>query len=284
MSRVAYVNGSYVPHAYATTHVEDRGYQFSDGVYEVICLMHGRLLDEEPHYDRLDFSLGELQIPQPCPRQSLQVIVEEIVRRNRLQEGMVYIQVSRGVAPRNHPFPTDTKPILVVTARHFDHQKFQTVRSTGVKVISLIDGRWNRPDIKSVSLLPNILGKQKAIEAGAFESILINDKGHVTESNATNVWIVNAQGKLQTHPAGSEILNGITRQRLIQIAGERRLPILETPFTMQEMIRAREAFLSASVTGIVPIVQVDEHIIASKKVGDITQQLQNHYANFARQD
>lgn len=283
MSRIAYVNGSYTPHAYASTHIEDRGYQFSDGVYEVVCLMQGRLLDAEPHYDRLDYSLKELQIPQPCPRQSLRVIVDEVLRRNRLHDGMVYIQVSRGIAPRNHPFPAETKPVLVVTARHFDHQKFQTTRSTGVKVISLNNMRWSRPDIKSVSLLPNVLGKQKAMEAGAFEAILINPQGHVTETNATNVWMVNTEGQLQTHPAGSEILNGITRLRLIKIAQEQGLPVLEKPFSLKEMLQGQEAFLSASVTGIVPIIQVDDHVIASKKVGEITRQLQDHYANFARQ-
>lgn len=289
MSRIAYVDGSYGPHAHASTHIEDRGYQFSDGVYEVICLMDGKLLDAEPHYDRLDYSLSELQISQPCPRQSLRVVVDEIIRRNRLQNGMVYIQVSRGIAPRNHPFPKDVKPVLVVTARHFDHLKFQAVRSKGVKVISLDDSRWGRPDIKSVSLLPNILGKQKAIEVDAFEAVLVNNQGNVTEANAMNVWIVtqeeNSKSKhLQTHPVGLEILNGITRRRLILLAKESGFTILEKPFTLEEMIQAQEAFLSASVTGIVPIIQVDEHAIASKKVGDVTRQLQQDYISFAKQD
>lgn len=282
MSRIAYVNGAYVPHQSATTHIEDRGYQFADGVYEVVALMGGELLDLEPHLDRLDYSLAALKIDSPMARPALRHIIGHLLEKNRLQDGMVYLQVTRGVAARNHEFPQKTAPVLVVTCRYVCQDKINHLKRDGVKVISLPDGRWSRPDIKSISLLPNILGKQQAVENGAYEAILINRDGFVTETNSTNFWIMPRQGVLQTYPVSQDILNGITRQRLMQLAAPLGIKIQEQPFTLDEALRAQEAFLSSSVSGIVPVVQINDDKIGTGQPGKIVSQLIQSYQQFSK--
>lgn len=282
MSRIAYVNGSYVPHLQATTHIEDRGYQFADGVYEVVALVDGKLLDFEPHLDRLDYSLNELRIKQPVSRVALRHIIYTVLQKNRLKNGMIYLQVTRGIAPRNHEFPKQSRPILVITCQYVCQKKIGTLRQNGVKVISLPDIRWARPDIKSISLLPNILGKQQAVDKGAYEAILINHDGVITETNSTNFWIISESNVLQTHPASQDILNGITRQRLMQIASSLGLKIKEQPFTLDDAYRAKEAFLSSSISGIVPVIQIDECKIDTGQPGNIVSQLIQNYQQFAK--
>lgn len=282
MSRIAYVNGSYVPHPQATTHIEDRGYQFADGVYEVVALVGGKLLDFEPHLDRLDYSLNELKLAKPVARPVLRHIIHTVLRKNRLQDGMVYLQVTRGVATRNHEFPQHTRPVLVVTCRYVCRKKIEMTKQQGVKVISLPDIRWARPDIKSISLLPNILGKQQAVEKGAYEAILINQDGFVTETNSTNFWIMPERGVLQTHPASQDILNGITRQRLIQLASSLGIKIKEQPFTLVDAYAAEETFLSSSISGIVPVIQIDDCQIGTGQPGNIVSQLNQSYQQFAK--
>ena len=181
MSRIAYVNGRYVRHDLAHVHVEDRGYQFSDGVYEVAAVFGGRVIDEEPHLDRLERSLHELRMDLPIPRNALRLVTREVLRRNRVRDGMVYLQVTRGAATRDHPFPEDAEGAVVLTARSVQWPETAEA-DRGAEVVSIPDGRWGRCDVKSVSLLPNVLAKQDAREQGAYEAWFIDPQGRVTEA------------------------------------------------------------------------------------------------------
>jgi D-alanine transaminase len=222
MSRIAYVNGSYVPHRDAAVHIEDRGYQFADGIYEVVCVKDGRIIDEEPHFERLERSLRELRIAPPMGRPAMRQVTRELLRRNRVTDGIVYTQITRGVARRDHPFPAaGTPPSLVMTSRRIKPQDPKLLEH-GIAVISTPDIRWQRCDIKSVSLLPNILAKQQAREAGAYEAWFVDRDGTVTEGSSTNAWIVTRDGELVTRQLGPAILGGITRRSLIRLASRRR--------------------------------------------------------------
>ncbi|AIK95495.1 D-amino-acid transaminase [Candidatus Odyssella acanthamoebae] len=280
MSRFAYVNGQYVPQPEASTHIEDRGYQFADGIYEVIALVKGNFIDFQEHLDRLDYSLAELRILSPLSRPALVHICQEIIRLNRLQDAMIYIQVSRGIAPRYHSFPKDPRPILVVTARHVNQRQLMANKAKGVAAITLLDNRWARPDIKSISLLPNILSKQQAEEQGCYEAILYKPDGTVTEASATNVWIVRKDGVLQTHPLSQSILGGITRQRLIGLVQQNGITVEEKAFSLTELKSAQEVILSASVSGITPVTKVDQTVIGDGQPGAITQKLMKLYLDY----
>ena len=213
MARYAYVNGRYVDHREASVHIEDRGYQLADGVYEVVGVRGGKLIDEVPHIDRLDRSLRELRIGWPVSRNTLGFIIRELMRRNRLHDGLVYMQVTRGVARRDHAFPTTpVKPALVLTTKNTKHIVADT--GPGVAVKSQPDIRWGRCDIKTVALLPNVLAKQAARESGAYEAWLVDGKGCVTEGASTNAWIVTGEGELVTRQTDNGILAGITRHTL----------------------------------------------------------------------
>jgi D-alanine transaminase len=277
MARIAYVNGRYVPHGDAAIHIEDRGYQFADGVYEVVTVFGRRLVDETPHLDRLDRSLGELRIAAPMSRAALRHVMHETIRRNRLVDGLLYIQVTRGVAPRNHMFPgPDVTPSVVMTARpvSFGHG---TDPGDGVRVVTIPDMRWARRDIKSVSLLPNVLGKQQAAEAGAFEAWMVDADGNVTEGTSSNAWIVTADNCLVTRPTGNDILTGITRQAILAVAGEAGIVLEERPFSVDEAKTAREAFLSSATSFVKPVTQIDECVIANGEPGSLTRALYAHY-------
>ena len=281
MSRVAYVNGQFLPLPRATVHVEDRGYQFADGVYEVIAIQDGRLVDEEGHIDRLDRSLGELQMSRPMGRRAHALVMRELVRRNRVRNGLIYLQITRGVAPRDFRFPPPgTRPSLVMTVRRTD--LFPTeVLEKGVRVVSMPDIRWKRRDIKSVALLPQALGKQRAAEAGAFEGWMLDDDGYVTEGCSSNAWIVSKDGVLVTRQADHMILNGITRQSLLRIAEQAGLPFEQRPFTLGEAVQAREAFLTSASTYCIPIVQIDDQVIGNGHPGLLASRLRQAYAAYA---
>jgi len=276
MPRTAYVNGRYLPHADAQVHIEDRGFQFADGVYEVITVVGGRLADEEGHLDRLDRSLGELRIPWPVQRQSLRLILRELVARNRVRNGLLYIQVTRGVAARDFRFPADPAPSLVLTCRHTRFQSPQQLRD-GVAVITLPDIRWLRRDIKSVALLPQVLGKQRAAEAGAFEAWQVDPDGTVTEGCSSNAWIVGADGVLVTRPASNLILNGITRQSILRIAAEMGIPFTERAFTVEEAKGAREAFISSASSFALPVTRIDGQTIGDGRPGLLCRRLRDAY-------
>jgi D-alanine transaminase len=276
MSRVAYVNGRYVPHGAAQVHVEDRGYQFADGVYEVTAVTGGRLVDNGPHMERLDRSLRELGIAWPMSPAALTRVQEEVIRRNRVREGIVYLQVTRGVARRDHAFPVRAAPALVVTARHAGPPKAAQV-DKGVKVILQKDIRWGRCDIKSVALLPNVLAKQAAREAGAFEAWLVDDEGFVTEGSSTNAWIVDADGNLVTRHLENAILSGVTRRILVELAATEGHKIVERPFTPAEAMAAPEAFLTSTTSFVMPVVQIDETPVGTGIPGPVTLRLRALY-------
>ena len=217
--------------------------------------MAGGLIDEAPHLDRLDRSLGELRIAWPMRRRALQVVMREVVRRNGVHTGILYLQVTRGVATRDHKFPAAARPSLVMTARR-GRPPPRRLFDEGVGVVTMPDLRWGRCDIKSVSLLPNVLGKQQAVEAGAFEAWLVDDNGNVTEGTSTNAWIVTANDSLVTRDAGQAILNGVTRLAVLRIAREIGLAFVERAFSVGEAQGAREAFLTSSTSMVLPVTRI----------------------------
>src|ERR1700760_196101 len=233
MSRQAYVNGVFHPHAEASDDLEDRGYQFADAVYEVWAVLDGKLSDYEVHMTRLERSLDELRIRRPMSRAALTNVLREAIRRNRLRDGLLYIQVTRGTARRDHPFPhPDTPPSVVITCKPQDLAAIEEKAKKGVAVVTQPDIRWGRCDIKSVALLPNILAKQAAKEKGATEAWLVDDLGLITEGSSTNAWIVDADGLLRTRDTNANILRGITRNNLIKLAREAGVEVQERPFNI----------------------------------------------------
>lgn len=277
MPRVAYVNGRYVPHALAAVHVEDRGYQLADGVYEVCEVRGGRLIDETRHMARLARSLGELRITPPAAPSSLGVVMREVVRRNRVVEGLVYVQVTRGVAPRDHGFPDKpVRPALVVTAKSIPLAGRDARAAKGVSVITTPETRWARVDIKTIGLLANVLAKQQAHEAGAFEAWFVDRDGLVTEGSSSNAWIVTRKGAVVTRPADTAILRGVTRMLLVDILKREKLTFEERPFSVREALSAREAFLTSATTAATPIVSIDGKPVGDGKPGPVATALRGH--------
>src|SRR5581483_3671519 len=258
MSRSAYVNGRYLPYGQAKVAIEDRGYQFADGVYEVCEVRGGHLIDESRHMARLDRSLRELRIARPMSPAALAVVLCETIRRNRVRDGIVYLQVTRGTAHRDFPFPAEgTKPSLVVTARSSDPERLERMAAEGVAVVTVPDIRWKRVDIKSVALLPNVLAKQAAREQGAREAWLVDAQGRITEGSSSSAWIVNRDGTLITHPLGQDILPGITRSVVIDMIRAQGLAFEERTFTVEEAYHAREAFITSASQTVLPVVKID---------------------------
>jgi D-alanine transaminase len=280
MSRVAYVNGRYVPHREACVHIEDRGYQFADGVYEVVAVQAGRMVDEGWHLDRLERSLSELSMDMPMGRRALSHVLRETIRRNRVRNGIAYLQVTRGVSRRDHGFPGGhVRPALVITARRMAPTAKTSVEQ-GVRVVSVPDIRWGRCDIKTVGLLPNVLAKQAARSAGAYEAWQVDENGYVTEGSSTNAWIVDGDGTFITRPAENAILNGITRQRLIELARAACFKVEERPFTLDEAKQAREAFLTSTTSYVLPIVEIDDTVIGNGRPGSRSLELRQLYETF----
>jgi D-alanine transaminase len=282
MSRIAYVNGRYLPHRDAMVHVEDRGYQFSDGVYEVCEVRDGRIVDERRHMARLQRSLGELRIQMPMLLSALSIVMHETVRRNRVRNGIVYLQATRGVARRDHGFPPpQTTPSLVVTARNLNRANGEREAREGVSVITVPDQRWARVDIKSVSLLPNVLAKQAAREQGAREAWLVDDKGFVTEGSSANAWIVTNEGKVVTRPADHDILRGISRTVVLEAIAALGLAFEERPFTVAEAYAAREAFVTAASQIVLPVTRIDGRSIGKGDPGPIAAALRREFHRHA---
>ncbi len=278
MFRFAYVNGRYVPYASAQVHVEDRGYQFSDGVYEVCEVRDGGLVDERRHLDRLDHSLSELRIALPIARSALGVVLRETASRNRVRNGLVYLQVTRGVARRDHGFPPPgTRPSLVVTARSLDRAKQSALAESGIAVLTVPDDRWSRVDIKSISLLPNVLARQAARDAGAREAWLVDADGFVSEGASTNAWIVTQAGRIVTRPAEFGILRGITRTVVLEVAAKQGLSVEERPFSVAEAYEAREAFATAATQLVMPVVAIDGKPIGDGKPGPVARGLRARF-------
>ncbi|MGZ0187317.1 MAG: D-amino-acid transaminase [Alphaproteobacteria bacterium] len=272
MSRIVYVNGRYRPYADASVHFEDRGYQFSDGVYEVVLVRRGRLVDAEPHLARLERSLTELDIPVHLSRPAVINILHEVIRRNRVLEGFVYLQATRGVAPRDHVFPGQVKPAFVCSAKRRDWPA-EDAKAKGVAGITLLDERWARCDIKSVGLLPNILAKEKARKAGAAEAILVSADGIVREGGSSNVWVVDSNGVLHTHPLDNHILGGVTRGIVKSLAEGAQVRVSEVAFTKEDLMNAKEVFVTSATSFIKPIVAIDGQMIADGNVGPVSERL-----------
>lgn len=277
MSRIAYVTGRYLPHRLAAVPVEDRGYQFADGVYEVIAVQRGRLIDEQPHLERLARSLAALSIAAPMADRVLGLIMRRVIRLNRLADGILYLQVTRGVAPRDHAFPPDTAPQLVITARRARPSPPGLIER-GAFVVTLPDQRWARRDIKSISLLPNVLGKQQARSAGAYEAWLVEADGTVTEGTLSNAWIVTGAGEIVTRGAGPHILNGVTRLAVIEAARAAGLPVVERSFTVAEAKAAPEAFLTSTTALVVPVTRIDQAVVGGGRPGPVTLALRERLA------
>ena len=280
MSRIAYVNGRYLPHRQACVHIEDRGFQFADGVYEVIAVKGRGFVDETPHVKRLHRSLDELQIAPPMSDAALMAVMRETVRRNRVVDGILYIQITRGAAPRDFAFPPGVRPSLIMTART-QRPIDPKILERGVRVVTLPDIRWARPDIKSVALLPNALGKQHAREAGAYEAWQVDRDGNVTEGTSSNAWIVTAQSEIVTRHADQAILNGVTRLGVLQVARDAGLTLVERPFSVTEAKAAREAFLTSTTNFVVPIVRIDDATVGEGRPGEFVGRLRALYTEFA---
>jgi D-alanine transaminase len=276
VSRIAYVAGQYLPHRQAAVHIEDRGYQFGDGVYEVITVMGGHLVDEERHLGRLNRSLTELRINPPMCNATLKIVMREVLRRNGVDSGIVYLQVTRGVAPREHAFPKAAKPVLVVTSRR-TRPPDPRLGHAGIAVITIPDIRWQRCDIKSVALVANVLGKQQAREAGAYEAWQVDREGYVTEGTSTNAWIVTEDGAVVTRAADHSILNGVTRLAVFDIIDREGYRLVERPFTVAEAKAAREAFLTSTTADLLPVVRLDGAPVADGKPGPLSHKLREAY-------
>ncbi|WP_374599232.1 D-amino-acid transaminase [Brevundimonas sp.] len=285
MSRVAYVNGQYHPHGQAMVHVEDRGFQFADGVYEVWSIFDGRMADFDGHMTRLHRSLNELRIDIPMSREALTRVLHETIRRNRVRNGIVYLQVTRGTARRDHPFPAEgTPPSVIVTSRSISASEAEAQAKKGVAILTQPDIRWGRCDIKTVGLLANVLAKQAAREAGAYEAWMVDEMGLVTEGSSTNAWIVDEHGKLRTRDTQANILKGITRTALMALIQQEKLELDERPFSVDEAKRAREAFFTAAGAFVMPAVSIDGTTIGDGTPGPIATRLRTLYLEQARRD
>ena len=282
MSRIAYVNGQYRDMRDASVNIEDRGYQFSDGVYEVCEIRGGKVVDMPRHLTRLQRSLRELRIDMPMPLAALEVVIHETVRRNRVTYGIVYLQVTRGVARRDHAFPVKpVKPAVVITARGLNFQKNQDTAAKGIGVITVPENRWPRVDIKSVSLLPNVLAKQQARENDAYEAWYVDSNGHVTEGSSSNAWIVTRDGSVVTRSAETGILAGITRAVLTEVMAALQIKFVERPFTPAEAYEAAEASVTASSQIVMPVVKIDGRSIGDGKPGSISMRLREEFHRFS---
>jgi D-alanine transaminase len=278
MSRIAYVNGRYVPQKHAAVNIEDRGYQFADGIYEVVHVYRGRFIDEDRHLDRLERSLREIALPMPMPRASLVHVLHEVVRRNRISEGLLYMQVTRGVARRDHAFPSKpVPPALVVTVRRIPPYP-KSVDGWGGGAITHPDLRWARRDIKSTALLPNVLARQAAKEQGAIEAILVEADGTITEGAATSFWIVDRNGTLRTRQLGEQILPGCTRGALMALMQDAGVPFQEGPFSLADARDAREAFITSATSFVKPILQLDGRPVGDGTPGEVTRRLFDLFA------
>ena len=279
MSRIVYVNGSFVPEADAKVSIFDRAFLFADGVYEVTAVLGGRALDLEAHLARLDRSLAEMQISPPLTHAELRALHEELIARNGVEEGIVYLEITRGIADRDFLYPADAAPTVVAftQSRPLLDNPYAV---TGVKVITLPDLRWKRRDIKSTALLAQAMGKQQAKLRGAYEAWMVED-GVVTEGTSSTSFILDAEGRLRTQPLGHHILPGVTRRAVLRLAETEGLTIEERPFTVAEALQAREAFLTAASAFVLPVVEIDGVAIGNGRPGPIAQAFRRLYVEEA---
>jgi D-alanine transaminase len=279
MPRFAYVDGRFVRHRDGAVHIEDRGLQFGDAIYEVCAVKNGVLFDMDGHLARLARSLAALAIPAPLSNTSLLIVMRALMARNKLRNGLIYLQISRGVAKRDHPFPKVIEPSIILTARSLDMRIGDARAEIGISVQSHNDIRWGRVDIKTINLLPNVLAKQAALEAGFGDAWLVDSQGFVTEGTAQNAWIVDPAGNLRTRPLGHDILGGITRETIIKVARDLGYPLEERAFTLDEAKSAREAFITSATSFVTPVVRIDDASIGNGAPGNVAVALRIAYLN-----
>lgn len=277
--RIAYVNGRYLPHGQAAVHIEDRALQLGDGIYEVTNVIGGQSIDEEGHLDRMERSLRELGIEMPMGRAALKLVMREVIARNRIADGLLYLQVTRGAARRDHVPPKNPpRPTLILTMRAQDMAALAVRMEKGIAVASQPDIRWGRCDIKTVQLLPNLLAKQAAKQAGAFEAWLVDQDGFVTEGASTNAWIVDGEGTVVTRDLSNAILPGVTRKVMLEAMADAQVKVVERKFTLAEALKAREAFISSATGAAVPVVAIDGQKIGNGLPGALTRRIYDLYA------
>ncbi|HET6388148.1 D-amino-acid transaminase [Hyphomicrobium sp.] len=282
MSRIVYVNGAYKPYAQATIHVEDRGFQLSDAIYEVIEIRDGGLVDATRHLARLARSLAELSIPPPMSERALLQVMHTVIRRNRVRDGIVYMQVSRGAGPRDFALPPPTTPpTLVVLARAQRRGWSAELAETGIAVKTIPDNRWGRCDIKTVMLLPAVLAKDEARRAGAREAWFVDAEGGITEGASSNAWIVTGDGTLVTRQLDHHILPGVTRATVMDVAKREGFKIEQRTFNRDEAIKAREAFVTSATNIVMPVVKIDNAVIGDGRPGELTRQLRLRFHQVA---
>lgn len=278
MSRTAYVNGLYLPLSSAVISIQDRAVQFADSIYEVWAVRGGVPADAEGHMARLRRSLSELRIDLRVSEPALWAIVRETLRRNRVRDGIVYLQVSRGAAPRDHGFPSPSvRPTLIVTAKSLDQRALAQRAEQGIRVITLPEQRWARADIKSTNLLPNVLARQAARDAGAFEAWYVDEEGLITEGTSSTAWIVDSAGRVRTPALTNRILHGVTRAALLSLARTQQMTVLEQAFTLAEAKTAREAFISAASNPAVPVIAIDGARVGDGRPGPVAKRLRTAY-------
>lgn len=280
--RVAYVNGRYLPHANACVHIEDRGLQFADSVYEVCAVLDGKLIDEEGHSARLGRSLAALNMPMPMNASALGIVMRELVRRNRVHNGLVYLQVTRGAYRRDHLMPQNPRLSLMITARGIDVAAVEMRRAQGIAVITLPDLRWGRCDIKTTGLLANAMAKTEARKRGAFEAWLVDRDGMITEGSSTNAWIVSSDGVLLTRHLSRNILAGVTRAGVLTaLKSETGIRFEERSFSVEQALAAREAFITSASGGVLPVVSIDGKKIGTGVPGKVAQKVHRLYSRLA---
>jgi D-alanine transaminase len=273
MPRIAYVDGAYVPLADAAVSIEDRGLQFGDGIYEVAVSLDGRLFDWPAHAARLRRNLAELSIAEPMTPKALELVGRTLVRKNGAAQALLYIQVTRGTARRDHPFPPAARPTLIMTARPFDYTPRVRQQATGIRILTQPEQRWGRCDLKTTGLLANVLAKQAARQAGAFEAWLVEDDGTVTEGASTNAWIVLHDGTLVTHPADRKILPGIMRDTLMRLARAAGMRVAERSFDLDEAAAAAEAFVTSTTAPCLGVVSIDGRPVGDGTPGPVSRRL-----------
>jgi len=282
MTRVVYIDGRYLPYAQARVHAEDRGFQFGDAVYEVCEVRNGRLVDETRHMARLARSLGELGIGEPMSARAWGRVLRETVRRNRVGDGFVYLQVSRGARPRDFLFPPDhVAPTVVCLARNSNPARSEAAAETGIGIKTMPDIRWGRCDIKTVMLLPASLAKEAARKEGAAEAWFVDAQGYVTEGGSSNAWIVDRDGRLVTRQIDNAILRGVTRTTLIDLLKRENIELVERPFTVEEAKAAREAFITSATSIVMPVVKIDGKPVGNGAPGLLSLRLRAEFHSAA---
>ena len=279
MSSIVFVNGSFLPFEEASIPIMDRGFLFADGIYEVSAVLNSRLVDNDAHLARLDRSLDQIRIANPYTAQEWTRLEEELVRRNGLVEGVVYMEVTRGAAERDFAFPKDAKPTVVMFTQVKNITRAPAAE-TGVAVVTVEDLRWKRRDIKSVALLAQVLAKQAAAEAGVFEAWMVED-GHVTEGSSSTAFIITRDGRIVTRPLSNAILPGITRQSVMRLAQEHGLKVEERLFTIEEAHAAAEAFLTSASSFVMPVIEIDGKPVGNGRPGALTRRLRQLYLEMA---